>query len=87
MTELQVQLFKLGLKNCKNQKSVSTQTGETKNIFIYLENKKTIRTYYSSVYKEHVLSINFGTAKSFIFTKPMWKKFRKNIDLIDEILS
>ena len=84
MTELQVRLKEF---EKKKSKSVSTQTGETNNIFIYLENKKTIRSYYSRVHKDNVLSFNFGTSKNFIFTKFMWKKFKKHLDQIDQILS
>jgi hypothetical protein len=87
MTEAQVRLGYNAYKNAiKSTKTISTQTGETNDLYIYLENKKTGRLYFSPVYKEYVLSINFGTAKSFIFTKLMWKKFRTFIPTIDKIL-
>jgi hypothetical protein len=67
-------------------KSKYTQTGDDDKLFIHLENKKTARIYYSTAYKENVLSLNFGSSKSFLFTKSMWKVFRNYTKSIDSIL-
>ncbi len=58
-----------------NIKNVSSQTGNSNKVIIYLSDNKSIRVNYSSGYKE-VISFNFGS-KSFIFTKPMWLIFKK----------
>lgn len=79
MTQLMVKLH--------NLKSVGVQTGDSTELYITLTNKKTARVYYSSAYKEKVLSINFGTSKNFIFTKDMWNKFKKHFSKIDAILN
>jgi len=50
----------------------------------YINPNKYIQIYFSKIYKEHVLSINFGKNKKFVFTKSMWKIFRNYIDKIDE---
>lgn len=69
-------------------KNSSTQTGEpSSDLFIYLTNKKTIRVYFSSSYKANVLSFNFGSSKSFIFTREMWNIFKHHINDIDNILN
>lgn len=70
-----------------NTRSSSTQTGDDNYLFIHLEKKKTARIYYSSAYKDHVLSFNFGSSKSFIVTKSMWKVFRNYLKTIDAILN
>ena len=41
--------------------------------------------YYSQAYKEKVLSLNFGTSKSFIITKHMWSNFRKEFEKIENV--
>ena len=72
----------------RKYKNCGTQTGvDDKNLFIYLTNKKTARIYFCESYKDYVLSFNFGTSKSFIFTKCMWEKFKKHFKSIDDILN
>ena len=56
----------------RRYKSIGIQTGDHDELYIYLTNKKTARVYFSPAYKEKVLSLNFGTSKSFIITKEMW---------------
>jgi hypothetical protein len=67
-------------------KTVSTQTGNSNELIIYLSDNKSIRDYYSNGYKEVVLSFNFGS-KSFIITKPMLLIFKKNFYKIDSLLN
>ncbi len=71
----------------RKYKNVSIQTGEDNELFVYLNNKKTARIYFSPAYKDKVLSFNFGTSKSFIFTKSMWKNFKIHLADIDKILN
>ncbi len=85
MTQKQIDIFNF-MQNTINQRTIWTQTGEQDHLFIHLENKKTARIYYSSSYKENVLSLNFGSSKNFIFTKSMWNIFRKYIKTIDNLL-
>jgi hypothetical protein len=85
MSQKQIDYF--NYLNNNNQRSISTQTGEEDHLFIHLENKKTARLYFSSAYKETVLSFNFGSSKSFIITKSMWKVFRNYIKTIDTFLN
>ena len=54
------------------KKCVFTQTEE--NVY-YIDNTKCVKMYYSTVYKERVVSLNLSSSKSFIFTKQNWKKF------------
>ena len=68
-----------------NIKNVSTQTGNSNEVIIYRSDNKSIRVYYSSGYKEVVISFNFGS-KSFIITKPMWLIFKKNFNKIDNLI-
>lgn len=71
----------------RKYKNISTQTGDTTELFINFTNKKTAKIYFSTAYKARVLSINFGTSKSFIFTKDMWNILKKHISQIDKILN
>jgi hypothetical protein len=81
MAQKQIDLFK------KKQLNMSTQTGDDEDFFrIHLDGKKTARIYYSTAYKDNVLSLNFGSSKSFIFTKPMWRLFRNYINTIDNYM-
>jgi len=82
MTQKQVDLNKA----LSEKKHMYTQTGEIDDFFIRLNGRKTARIYYSSSYKEKVLSLNFGTSKNFIFTKSMWDLFRNYTNTIDNIL-
>ena len=66
--------------------SISTQTGDFYEIFINLSSNKNIRLYYSSKYKDYVLSINFGKCKKYIITRPMWKKLRQDLWTVDRVL-
>lgn len=59
------------------------QTGNSENVFHLTENK-TLKLYYSNVYKEKVISLSLSSSKSFIFTLKTWKKFRKIIPNIEE---
>ena len=68
------------------KRSISTQTGDEEDFLVYLSNNKTARIYFSSAYKDKVLSFNFGTSKSFIITKLMWRIFRNYINEIDSCM-
>ena len=74
MVEAYVKLFKFT--------ESSTQTDD---LYFYLTPKKTARMYYSQAYKEKVLSLNFGTSKSFIITKHMWSCFKKEFEKIEDV--
>ena len=76
MTEAYVKLFKL--------KEVYTQTDD---LSFNLTERKTVRMYNSQAYKEKVLSLNFGTSKSFIITKHMWNNFKKEFKNIENVFS
>jgi hypothetical protein len=71
----------------RKYRNIGVQTGDDNDLYIYLTNKKTARIDLSPAYKEKVLSLNFGTSKSFIITKSMWKIFRNHYSEIDNILS
>ena len=71
----------------KKIKNVSTQTGESCEFCVSLSKNKNARLYYSYAFRDTVLSLNINNAKSFIFTKPMWKVFRKYINQIDNELN
>jgi hypothetical protein len=76
----------LNQANFKLKKNIQTQTGE-KELFITLENKKTARVYFSTSYNCYVLGLNFGTSKTFILTKNIWNKLKKESEEIDKILN
>ena len=71
----------------RKYKNIGVQTGDDNELYFYLTEKKTVRVYYSSVYKENVISFNFGTSKNFIFTKLMWKAFQPYFNQINSILN
>jgi hypothetical protein len=66
-------------------KDIGIQTGNPCELFIYLGNKKTLRTYFSSSYNQKVMSLNFGTSKSFIITKEIWAIILLHLDQINNI--
>lgn len=70
----------------RKYKDVGIQTGNNDEFYIYLTNKKTLKTYFSTCYNQRVLSLNFGTSKSFIITKPMWDIILLHLDEINQIL-
>lgn len=67
------------------KKNNSTQTGEEARIY-FIDDSKSVKLYYSSVYKEKVVSLNLSSSKSFIFTGRSWKKFRKLLPIIEDYL-
>ena len=69
-------------QNEKKLKHVATQTGEASEFCVSLSQNKNARLYHSLAYRDTVLSLNINNAKSFIFTKPMWKIFRNYIYII-----
>ena len=71
----------------RKYKSVGIQTGDESELFIYFTNKKTARVYFSTSYKDIVLSFNFGTSKSFIITRSMWKTFLLYFNAINTIFN
>lgn len=70
----------------RKYKDIGIQTGNNDELFIYLAKKKTLRTYFSTSYHQKVLSLNFGTTKSFIITKQMWDIILLHLDQINQIL-
>lgn len=68
----------------QRKKNAFSQTGSDDGQIFYLTNNKNIRLYFSTVYKERVLSFNLSSSKSFILNKQSWRKFRKLIPLIED---
>ena len=70
---------------CVYNRSIACQTGENNNEYIYyLTDKKTLKLYYSQVYKENVLSFNLSSSKSFIMNHKIWEQFKKLIPIIEQ---
>lgn len=66
------------------RKTISTQTGK-ENVFEYkLTDNKSLKMYYSNVYKERVIGLSLSSSKNFIYTLKTWKKFRKLVPKIEE---
>jgi hypothetical protein len=63
------------------KKSTFTQTGDS-NEFILAKNK-TVKLYYSNVYRENVVALTLSSTKSFIFSESLWEKFKLLIPIID----
>lgn len=63
------------------KKTVFTQTGDS-NEFILTKNK-TVKLYYSNVYKQNVVALTLSSTKSIILTKFLWEKFKLLIPIID----
>ena len=70
--------------NMRNTRTIATQTGSDDELFFHLTNKKSARVYYSTVYKEPVLSLNLGNSKSFIVDKASWIAIKNNLQEIDK---
>jgi hypothetical protein len=70
--------------NKSKSRTIGVQTGIDEELFFYLTNKKSGRVYFSSVYKQTVLSFNLGTSKSFIIDKASWTILKNNFDEIDK---
>lgn len=83
MAQAQIEYFKRILNKNKN---ISNKI-LVDEINIKLNNSKYFKLYYSKAFKDHVLSFNINSAKSFIITKDMWKIFRQKILEIDNILN
>lgn len=56
----------------QNFRTIGIQTGIDDELFFFLTNKKSARVYFSSVYKQTVLSFNLGNSKNFIIDKNSW---------------
>jgi hypothetical protein len=82
MTEAQIKLHKL---TCE-KKSISTQTGNSVEFCVQLNENKRARLYYSDSYKDYVLAFNINKSKSFILDRHMWKKLRNHIQKIENEL-
>jgi hypothetical protein len=72
--------------NFQARRSIGVQTGQNDEMVFYLSNKKSIKLYYSQVYKERVLSFNISTSKSFIMNKTMWLQFCKLLKTINSYI-
>ena len=66
------------------KRSVSLQTGLSNEIFFFLSKKKSIRVYYSSVYKDIVCSFNVSNSKNFIFDRESWQILKNNFQAINK---
>ena len=67
----------------REKKTVGIQTGLDNELFFFLTKKKSIRVYYSSVYKDIVCSFNVSNSKSFIFDRESWKILKNNFQAIN----
>jgi hypothetical protein len=63
---------------------IGIQTREDCELFFFLTNKKSAKVYFSSVYKDIVLSFNFGNSKSFIIDRTSWYILKNNFHEIDQ---
>ena len=82
MTQAAVNRYKVE-QMFKQFNSIACQTGEDTNEYVfYLTDTKTIKLYYSQVYKENVFSFNLSSSKSFIMNKRNWNKFKQLLPLI-----
>lgn len=70
----------------KNQISKATQTGDLIEFMVQLNKNKKARLYWSESYRDYVLAFNINKTKSFIIDRRMWKKFRKNLQSIENEL-
>ena len=68
----------------KNYESAMSQTDE---LMFILDKTKLIRVYWSDFYKDYVLCFHFSNNKRFIFTKPMWEKFKTQFANIENGLN
>jgi hypothetical protein len=71
----------------QNFRTIGIQTGIDDELFFYLTNKKSARVYFSSVYKQTVLSFNLGNSKNFIIDKNSWLILKNNFEEIDRRLN
>jgi hypothetical protein len=82
MTEAQIRLHKLTTE----KKSIATQTGNTIEFCVQLNENKRARLYFSESYRDYVLAFNINKSKSFILDRHMCKKFRNHIQKIENEL-
>jgi hypothetical protein len=71
----------------QNFRTIGIQTGIDDELFFFLTNKKSARVYFSSVYKQTVLSFNLGNSKNFIIDKNSWLILKNNFEEIDRRLN
>ncbi len=55
-----------------------TNKNITEDSVFNLPNKKIIRSYYSNIYKQKVVSFNISTSKSFIMNREIWNHLKEN---------
>lgn len=72
-------------KKIQNHNTVATQTGHDYEFNICLSKSKRAHFYYSDIYRNYVISFNYGTCKKFILNKTDWNIFREDISTIDKI--
>ena len=80
MAQAQVEFLKK-----KIYKDASTDTNDKKSISITVSHSKSVKVYYSKVFKEFVVSFELGS-KKFVFSKKKWLYFRNFLEQIDEII-
>jgi CTP:phosphocholine cytidylyltransferase-like protein len=68
----------------RDSRSIGIQTGVDNEMYFYLTNKISARVYYSTVYKQTVISFNLGNSKSFIIDHTSWSILKNNFEEIDK---
>jgi hypothetical protein len=69
----------------KKMINTSTQTGFDYEFSTCISQNKRVNFYYCNIYKEYVISFNYGDCKKFILNKSEWNKFRVHFEIIDKI--
>ena len=69
------------------EKLIKSEKSKKKDcLSFYISKNKTVKLYYSSVYRNKVVGLNISSTKAFILEKQAWQKFKNLIPIIDNFL-
>jgi len=81
MAQKMIDLKKINVKS----QTVGTQTGYDYEFSTCISQNKRFNFYFCPIYKEYVISFNYGSCKKFIINKMMWNKMKPHFEDIDKI--
>lgn len=87
MNKDEIKKHNMMIMNMKSKKisTTGTQTGDFIEFYDNISKNKNIHFYYSKLYSDYVLSINFGNCKKYVINRKMWLKFQKHFTFIDYV--
>ncbi len=88
MAQAMIDIFKKNnLNKTKKVKTQGTQTGDHIEFFANFSKTKSMHLYWSNVFKDYIVCLNFSNNKKYIIRRSEWKILRTFFTKIDHVLN